>query len=190
MLSQTVEYALRVVVFLASRRGEPAVTRQIAQATQVPEGYLSKVLQGLSRAGLVRSQRGLHGGSVLGVLPEKLTVYDVIQSVDPIKRITTCPLAISSHGTNLCPLHRRLDNAMGLVEAAFRKTSISDLLAEAGASTPLCENPNAEALNTPGGIRAAQRLAFPVEKPATLTISRGKAAAPAAKRKRKAASAK
>lgn len=187
MLSQTVEYALRVVVFLASRRADPAVTRQIAQATRVPEGYLSKVLQGLSRAGLVRSQRGLHGGSVLGVSPEKLTVYDVIQSVDPIQRITTCPLDISSHGTNLCPLHRRLDNAMGMVETAFRRTNISDLLAEAGASTPLCENPNGDSLDTPSGIRAAQRAAFPVEKRATLTISRRGGGA---KKRRKAAAVK
>ena len=65
MFSQTLEYALRIVVYIAGAGGKPATTRQIALATHVPESYLSKVLQGLSRGGLVSSQRGLHGGSVL-----------------------------------------------------------------------------------------------------------------------------
>ena len=61
MLSQSVEYALRAVVYLACE-GEPRMTAQVAEATQVPAAYLSKVLQGLSRAGIVRSQRGIGGG--------------------------------------------------------------------------------------------------------------------------------
>ena len=139
MLSRTVEYALRVIVYLASRNQEPAVTRDIAVATRVPEGYLSKVLQGLSRSGLVKSQRGLHGGSILGKPPAEMTVYDVIQSVDPILRISSCPLDLSTHGANLCPLHRKLDNAMALVEKVFRSTTISELQQTDGSVTPLCE---------------------------------------------------
>lgn len=139
MISQTSEYALRVVVHLAGLRDQPATIRQIATAAKIPEGYLAKVLQSLSRAGLVRSQRGLHGGSVLARRPEELTIYDVIQAVDPLQRIRTCPLQIASHGTNLCPLHRRLDQAMENVERAFRDSTIADLLAESSNSSPLCE---------------------------------------------------
>ena len=149
MLSRTVEYALRVIVYLASRNGEPAVTRDIAVATRVPEGYLSKVLQGLSKAGLVRSQRGLHGGSILGRPQTEMSVYDVIQSVDPIVRISTCPLGLTTHGVNLCPLHRKLDNAMALMEKAFRSTRIVDLQATDGSVTPLCETSDAEKPNNP-----------------------------------------
>jgi Rrf2 family transcriptional regulator, nitric oxide-sensitive transcriptional repressor len=65
MLSQTTEYALRVMVYLASLNGKPATIAQIAAATQTPEGYLAKVLRSLALAELVRSRRGLHGGSVL-----------------------------------------------------------------------------------------------------------------------------
>ena len=143
MLSRTVEYALRVVVYLASRNNQPAVTRDIALATRVPEGYLAKVLQGLSKSGLVKSQRGLHGGSILGMPPTTMTVYDVIQSVDPILRISSCPLGLTTHGVNLCPLHRKLDNAMALVEKAFRNTLIVDLQATDGSVTPLCETKDA-----------------------------------------------
>jgi Rrf2 family transcriptional regulator, nitric oxide-sensitive transcriptional repressor len=139
VFSQTVEYALRVVVYLASLKGVPATTKQIAGVTKVPEGYLAKVLQGLGRAGLIQSQRGLHGGSVLALPPDKLSVYDVIEAVQPIQRIRLCPLNLKSHGTKLCSLHKRLDDAMAMVERAFREASLADLLAECTSSKPLCE---------------------------------------------------
>ena len=165
MLSRTVEYALRVIVYLASRSGEPAVTRDIALATRVPEGYLSKVLQGLSKSGLVRSQRGLHGGSILGRPQTEMSVYDVIQSVDPIVRISTCPLGLLTHGTNLCPLHRKLDNAMALMEKAFRSTLIVDLQATDGSVTPLCETAeNSKPQNPFVRLRIAGSIAAAPEK--------------------------
>ena len=139
MFSQTSEYALRVVAYLATTGGEAATTKRIAAATRVPEGYLAKVLQHLSRAGIVRSQRGPNGGSVLALPAEELTIYDVVQAVDPIRRITSCPLGLKSHGSVLCPVHRRLDDALALVERAFRESTIAGLLAEPSRSTPLCD---------------------------------------------------
>lgn len=139
MISQTAEYALRVAVHLAAQGGSPAVTRDIAHATRIPAGYLAKVLQQLGRAQIVASQRGLHGGFVLAHDPGVLTVWDVLQVVDPIRRITTCPLRLKSHGVRLCPLHRRLDNAIKSIEDAFRASTIADLLTEPTGSKPLCE---------------------------------------------------
>src|SRR6185437_1045175 len=148
MFSQTVEYALRAVVYLAAQQGAPRTTQQIAQATQVPTGYLSKVMQSLGRKRLVQSQRGLHGGFTLAQPPEELTVLDIIQAVDPIKRIEKCPLGLKGH-INLCPLHRRLDHAIKLVEEALQKSSIAELLAEPerarGIPNPLCSWPEDEA---------------------------------------------
>jgi Rrf2 family nitric oxide-sensitive transcriptional repressor len=140
MFSQTLEYSLRVVVYIASVGGAPATTRQIARATRVPESYLAKVLQGLSRGGLVSSQRGLHGGSILTRSPSEITLYDVAQAIDPLPRITTCPLGIKSHGSQLCAVHQRLDDAMSDVERVFRKSTIAELLSKPTSSKPLCES--------------------------------------------------
>ncbi len=144
MFSQTAEYALRAVVYLAAERNEPRTAQQIAAATRVPGQYLAKVMQGLSRAGLVHSQRGLHGGFTLTRPAEELTVLDVLQAVDPIQRIRGCPLGLKGH-VNLCPLHRRLDQAIGMVEDALRRSTIAELLAEPsrehGIPLPLCPWP-------------------------------------------------
>lgn len=144
MLSQTAEYALRAIVFLADNHGENNTTERIADVTRVPVGYLAKIMQNLARAGLVSSQRGLHGGFSLIAMPNKLTMYDVVQAVDPIRRLTTCPLDLPNHGPNLCPLHRRLDNALMAIETAFKKTTIASLLQEPDTSRPLCNFPRIE----------------------------------------------
>lgn len=71
MFSQTAEYALRAVVFLAMSQKQAFTTQQIADATKVSAPYLSKVLQLLVKSGLIQSQRGIGGGFVLCKRPEK-----------------------------------------------------------------------------------------------------------------------
>src|SRR5690242_17385674 len=143
MISQTVEYALRAAVYLADQAPQARTTDQIAQVTRVPHAYLAKVLQNLARAGLVTSQRGLHGGFVLSKPPDRLTILEVINAVDPIRRIRECPLGIATHGNILCPLHRRLDDALASVEQAFAQSTLAEILAEPARSVPLCPVPDA-----------------------------------------------
>jgi Rrf2 family protein len=138
MISQTAEYALRTIVWLATQQDRPQTTQTIAAATGVPPSYLSKILQTLGRAGLVRSQRGLHGGFTLAADPDELSTLEVIQAVDPIRRFESCPLGLESHGEELCPLHRRLDDAIGQVEKVFAESRISELVAEGASEGPLC----------------------------------------------------
>ena len=139
MFSQTVEYALRAVVFLADQAPDACTTDQISEATQVPKPYLSKVLQNLGRSDIVRSTRGIGGGVSLVKTPEELTILDVVDAVEPIVRIETCPLGLKSHGKHLCPLHRRMDDALAMVQEAFQKTTLAEVLSEPTRSTPLCE---------------------------------------------------
>jgi Rrf2 family transcriptional regulator, nitric oxide-sensitive transcriptional repressor len=139
MFSQTVEYALRAVVHLADEAPAARTTDQIARATLVPKAYLSKVLQGLCQANIVRSQRGLGGGMALVKDPAELTILDVVNAVEPVGRIRECPLGLKAHGVKLCPLHRRMDNALAMVEDAFRNTTLAEILAEPTTSRPLCE---------------------------------------------------
>jgi Rrf2 family protein len=135
MFSQTAEYALRAVACLARRAGEPMTTRQIAEASRVPAGYLAKILQALARAGVVTGQRGLNGGFVLARRPEELTMMDVVRVADGSHRITACPLGLPEHAPALCPLHQRLDDAVAQAEQTLGGVTIADVLGE-----PLCSS--------------------------------------------------
>lgn len=140
MFSKTVEYALRAVAHLAYEAPNARTTEQIAAATRVESAtYLSKVLQELVRKGVVKSQRGIGGGITLAKPAEELTILEVVNAVEPIERIKTCPLGLKSHGIRLCPLHKRIDDALALVEAAFGKSTLAEILAEPTHSPPLCE---------------------------------------------------
>jgi Rrf2 family nitric oxide-sensitive transcriptional repressor len=140
MFSQTVEYALRAVIHLAHEAPAARTTAQIADATRVPKDYLSKILQGLAKKGIVDTQRGVGGGISLAKKPTEVTILDVINAVEPIKRYPACPLNLPNHGTNLCPLHRRMDNAMATVEEAFRNSTLAEVLADpSSTSVPLCD---------------------------------------------------
>lgn len=137
LISRTSEYALRAVIWLVQPPARSQTTRQIATGTRTPPDYIAKVLQSLAKAGLVRSQRGLGGGFQLAGDPAQITVLDVINAVDPLERIHTCPLGLKAHGTNLCPLHCGLNDTALQMEAAFAKTKLADLLNGATPSIPL-----------------------------------------------------
>lgn len=130
MFSQTVEYALRAMVYLAASHEELSSSEKIAEATHVPSRYLSKVMRDLVIAGLVGSQRGPNGGFSLARPPAKISILDVINAVDPFRRITECPLGNPLHA-KLCPLHQRLDSALATVEAEFAKTALDEVIADA-----------------------------------------------------------
>ena len=142
MISKTSEYALRAVIHLARETDRSLTTRELAETTSVPAGYLSKVLQSLGRSELVVSQRGLGGGHALARAPEAITVLDVVNAVDPIRRITECPLGLRSHRGEFCALHRRLDRAVAAVEKELAGARISELV------------------DDPVGVRRAKELSF------------------------------
>ena len=127
LFSSTAEYALRAVVFLATNRTGLSNSQAIAAGTQVPPKYISKVLKDLVEAGVVNSRRGPNGGFELAREPDRISVLDVVNAVDPIRRIETCPLGIPTHGRNLCRLHRKLDDTIALVEDTLRSASVTDM---------------------------------------------------------------
>ncbi len=139
MLSKTAEYALRAVVCLAGRSGS-ASAALLAHRTKVPRRYLHRVLQDLIAAQLVRSRPGPGGGYELAREPAGVTILDVVNAVSPIERIRLCPLGLKTH-TELCPLHRELDQAYEQTENAFRRVTLQQLVESTSPVIPLCEIP-------------------------------------------------
>lgn len=136
------------MVCLASRQDRkvaspPQTTTlmSVAEVTRVPTGYLSKVLQALTRAGLVNSLRGIRGGFCLARPAGDISLYEVVQAVDPLQRIMSCPLSLASHQQALCPLHGRLDQAFLGLERALRETTLEELVRPAKPLPPGCRFP-------------------------------------------------
>jgi Rrf2 family protein len=140
MLSQTVEYALRAMASLAYRPEELVPTPELAEMTKVPSNYLAKVLQTLAGADLIIGRRGVGGGYRLAKPARDIRLLDVINAVNPLQRIRSCPLDLENHGTHLCPLHRRIDQAVAGVIEVFGSTTLADIVESGGTrQLPLCD---------------------------------------------------
>jgi Rrf2 family protein len=126
-LPQCGEYALRAMAYLATRPDKAAVSHDIARETGLPTNYLQKILAQLTRGGLLTAQRGLRGGYALARPAAQITLQEVFKAVDAdIERIEHCPLGKPEH-VNLCPLHRRLDDAYSLIESVFKATTLASI---------------------------------------------------------------
>lgn len=124
---------------MGSQTASPVSADALAQQTKVPRRYLTRVLQDLCAAGMVRSRPGPGGGYELNRATDKLTILDVVNSVDPIQRIKKCPLGLKTH-TALCPLHSELDKAYEATEKAFAGVTIAELVESTNSILPLCES--------------------------------------------------
>lgn len=139
MLSQTTEYALRAMASLAYSPDELTPTPRLAELTLVPPNYLAKVLQSLAQAELISGRRGVGGGYRLARPADQISLLDVVNAIDPVKRIDGCPLGLPNHGTRLCALHTCVDEAARQFIEMFEGVRLSDLVRESGGTLPLCD---------------------------------------------------
>jgi Rrf2 family protein len=138
MLQRTAHYALRVVVWLARDPGRKQTSRRIGGETQVPSRYLCRVLDKLTKKGMVSSQPGPEGGYALESDPDAITLLDVVRAIAPVERIRSCPLGLDSH-EDLCPLHQHLDDTYADLEHALRRVTVGELVRARTRFPPLAE---------------------------------------------------
>jgi Rrf2 family protein len=116
------------MITLAEASDDPLTSEQIAEHTRVPADYAVKVLQWLGRAQMVRGQRGRKGGFRLACDPETTSLLDVVNVIDPLEWISTCPLGRDAHQSQLCPLHGRLDEVVGILIDSLGKMTLQSVI--------------------------------------------------------------
>jgi Rrf2 family transcriptional regulator, cysteine metabolism repressor len=132
-ISQKCQYAVRALLELAKRNGQSSIrSSQIAARQAIPPRFLVNILTELKAAGLVEARRGAHGGFVLAVRPEELTVGQVIRLVDgPLDQVSCtqgsaqrdCPLK------DRCSLLQLWQQAKTAVESVYDGATFADLAA-------------------------------------------------------------
>ena len=135
LLSQTSEYALRAVLYIAGRDG-PARAAEIADAAGVPQNYMAKTLHQLVRSGVLVSTRGPSGGFRLAVAPRQLTLQDVVSafavSAFAARGTRRCLLGRGVCGAVPdCPVHAGWTPVATRIEDFFAHTTVATLLPNA-----------------------------------------------------------
>ena len=128
MLSQTAEYALRTLVFLADRRETPVRIDEIAAALDIPRNYLSKTLYRLAQEGLLTSTRGTGGGFRLAMPADRIRLLTVVELFDRIGSQRRCLLGqVVCSDQQACPAHAAWKEVGAHIAAFFSGTTVADL---------------------------------------------------------------
>lgn len=137
-LSQTVEYALRAMAYIANLPPSEAVrAHDLAAATNVPPHYLSKLMRRLVVAGLLKSQKGHHGGFVLAMPARYIRALDIMMAADYRPDPTHCAFGWGNcRPADPCPLHPVWSKLNEAICTWAAETTLADVLVTGGLPAP------------------------------------------------------
>ncbi|MGO0123133.1 RrF2 family transcriptional regulator [Desulfothermobacter acidiphilus] len=130
-LSQAADYAIRVVLNLAMRpSGEVVCAQILAREESIPLRFLLKVVRDLTRAGIVRSYRGVGGGFALARPASTITLREVWEAVEGPIRLNRCFIDAdycSKKWAHVCPVHEVLGKLQFLLREELERYDFATL---------------------------------------------------------------
>jgi Rrf2 family transcriptional regulator, iron-responsive regulator len=129
-LTRQTNYAIRILMYCGANKGNLSRIADIAKAYSVSELFLFKILQPLTKAGLVETVRGRNGGIRLARPASEITLVDVVTVTEENfamaecfeNDFADCPLVDS------CGLNSALRKALGAFFEVLSQYSIEDLV--------------------------------------------------------------
>jgi Rrf2 family transcriptional regulator, iron-sulfur cluster assembly transcription factor len=128
-LTRAGEYAIKGMVYLALQPADGLVQiADIAGRQGVSPGFLAKIFQELSRAGLVESHRGAGGGVSLGLPADQVTLRMIIEAVEGPIALNNCLLQEDGcPKAKECGLAVTWREAQGALTGVLERTTLADL---------------------------------------------------------------
>jgi Rrf2 family protein len=135
MFSKTCKYGLRAVIYIASQPKVKDKTgiKQISKDLNLPTPFLAKILQQLAKQKILGSTKGPHGGFSLLKDPKKITLLDIVKTIDGEEIFTNCIIhdrtcKNADKHKETCPLHDDYSKIRADLVKMFESTTIEDLV--------------------------------------------------------------
>jgi len=131
-LSKKVEYGIIALRHIAiSSRGGIVTAKEIAEEYNIPYELLAKVMQKLTRAGLIVSHQGVHGGYALAKHPEEVPISNIIRAIEgSTPMIAQCmtdgPESCCVY--DVCTIKQPLDKIQANIENVFQTMMLSQIV--------------------------------------------------------------
>jgi len=129
MFSNSSKYAIKAVLFLAVNSNEDnrIMVKEMAEPINVPQAYLAKLLQELSREGIISSKKGPKGGFFLSKENELKTLMNVVDVIDGDDKFNSCLLSLEKcNADKPCPLHELATPSRSKFIQSLNQNSIKD----------------------------------------------------------------
>lgn len=133
MISKSSKYAIKAVLYLALHTNEEkkVMVKDIAIPINVPKAYIAKLLQELSKKGIISSTRGPKGGFYLSDANRKNTIMDIIYIIDGANKLGPCMMSLKSCDQDKpCPLHASIYPIKTRLVENFKNKKIVDLTSD------------------------------------------------------------
>lgn len=132
-LTRDGEYAVRAVLYLASQpEGKVSLVNEISEAQDVPRSYLSKIMQHLTKAGLVRSRRGAKGGFILARPANEITLRETIEAIEGPIHLNVCLIKKGECSRDeVCPVHPIWKEAQRKLFEVLESKNMAELVKDA-----------------------------------------------------------
>jgi Rrf2 family transcriptional regulator, iron-sulfur cluster assembly transcription factor len=135
MLSNSCRYGIRAVIYLASQpeaNGKTGI-KKISKDLNLPTPFLAKILQQLARQKILSSSKGPHGGFSLLKDPRKITLLDIVSTIDGQDIFTACIMHNGScegleKDKMRCPLHEDYEKSRKELIRLFSNRTIHELV--------------------------------------------------------------
>jgi len=128
MFSKTCEYGIRAMIFISqkSSEGTKVGVKEISKGIDSPEHFIAKILQDLSRRGLVTSYKGPNGGFFIEKESE-VTLADIVKAIDGDKLFVKCGLGLGYCSEDRpCPIHNDFKIIRNSISEMLNKSKLNE----------------------------------------------------------------
>lgn len=125
-VSEAASLALHATAVMAGARGRRVTAGNMATALGVSEAHLSKVLQRLTKAGLVRGTRGPGGGYRLTRPAGQISLREVYEAIEGALTVDHCLLGAPVCGQKTCPVASLFERLGREMVRALGRTTLGD----------------------------------------------------------------
>lgn len=133
-MSKMADYAALVLATMAETPETTHTAAALAAETGIPVPTASKLLKMLSRARLVKSRRGAHGGYSLARMPMAISAVDMIEAIEGPLAMTECTLAPGLCDLEpSCPVSSQWQQLSGTVRRVLAEITLADLVQDSAA---------------------------------------------------------
>lgn len=130
MFTKACEYGIRAMIYLtaASKEDEKMSIKGICNEIGAPEHFTAKILQDLSRKGLVSSLKGPSGGFFMEEHQRNISLLEIVEAIDGNSLFTGCGLGLKQCSEiHPCPIHHRFKNIRDSLQKMLAETTVNQL---------------------------------------------------------------
>lgn len=129
MFSKACEYGIRGMLYIArsSKEGARVGIKEIAKAIDSPEPFMAKILQDLSRKGLVLSIKGPNGGFYMDTRHLRISLADIVTAIDGDQLFNGCGLGLKAcNEKKPCPIHYEFKTIRSNLKSMLQSTALEE----------------------------------------------------------------